>query len=522
VELGLTEEQSVAEASRCLHCSSCCECRVCETVCNDIGAINHFKNRELMTVSSPAVIVAGAEEIAHLDLADEERVYRIGDFRSATDLVNVLIAGSASAGQAMAECSSLRTNGVPCQPSAIASEEEVRFGVFTCTCNGTLTTPGALERIRDMALAMPGVMHSELIFSACHPEGAERIAAAVREHRLGRVILASCVCCPLEFQCISCNDQRNRARILLFERHGLDRCRFETINIRDHLGSPDVSEEMLVERMRNFLREAFIRARVMGPLRQSTTKIGNRILILGGSEVGLSTALNLNMQGFKVRLVHRCSLKDDRKVPAEIRKRPVNRIAGASITHVEEALIEGIKGHLGDFTVVVREDGVRKNFHADIVCLADMNVLPLAIPVGMFGLKKFYRYNFKFFHSPQIGVYRVMPRTLKRVTAFQAGAALAAHVATTAAEAFLKDHELSPKVDRRRCRGCGRCVEICPFDAVRLVANERGFYTAEVLRYNCVGCGGCVGRCPVTAMDMPYFTNRLLEEIVAGALVREL
>ncbi|MGZ6238832.1 MAG: FAD-dependent oxidoreductase [Syntrophales bacterium] len=401
VELGLTEEQTVAEAARCLHCSSCCECRLCESVCKDIGAINHFKNRELMTVSSPAVIVAGDEEIAHLDLADEERVYRVGDFRSSTDLVNVLIAGSASAGQAMAECSSLRTNSVPCQPVAIAPDGEVRFGVFTCTCNGTLATAGALERIRDMALKMPGVMHSELIFSACHPRGADQIAAAVREHRLGRVILASCVCCPLEFQCISCNDQRNRARILLFERHGLDRCRFETINIRDHLGSPDVSEEMLVERMRNFLREAFIRARVMGPLRQSTTKIGNRILILGGSEVGLSTALNLNMQGFKVRLVHRCNLKGDQKVPAEIRKRPVSRIAGASITHVEEAIIEGIKGHLGDFTVAVREKGVRKKFHADIVCLADMNVLPLAIPAGMFGLKKFYRYNFKFFHSPR-------------------------------------------------------------------------------------------------------------------------
>ena len=522
VELGLTEEQTVAEALRCLHCSSCCECRLCESVCKDIGAINHFKNRELLTVSSPAVIVAGNEEIAHLDLADDERVYRVGDFRSSTDLVNVLIAGSASAGQAMAECSSLRTNGVPCQPLAIASEEEVRFGVFTCTCNETLATPAALERIRDMAARMPGVMHSELVFSACHPQGADQIAAAVREHRLGRVILASCVCCPLEFQCISCNDQRNRARILLFERHGLDRCRFETINIRDHLGSLNLPEDMLIERMRNFLREAFIRARVMGPLRQSTTKIGNRILILGGSEVGLSSALNLNMQGFKVRLVHRCTLKAHPEVPKDIRERPVNRVPGTSIMHVEGALIEGIKGHLGDFTVAVRENGVRKNFHADIVCLADLNVLPLAIPVGMFGLKKFYRYNFKFFHSPQIGVYRVMPRTLKRVTAFQAGAALAAHVATTAAEAFLKDHELSPKVDRKRCRGCGRCVEICPFDAVRLVANERGFYTAEVLRYNCVGCGGCVGRCPVTAMDMPYFTNRLLEEIVAGALVREL
>jgi len=61
-------------------------------------------------------------------------------------------------------------------------------------------------------------------------------------------------------------------------------------------------------------------------------------------------------------------------------------------------------------------------------------------------------------------------------------------------------------------------VDICPFDAIHLRANDQGTYTAEVLRYNCVGCGGCVGRCPVTALDMPYFSNRLLEEIVWGAL----
>lgn len=518
VELGFTAEQAVAEAGRCIQCRACSECRVCESVCSEIGAIDHFRNPKVMSITSPTVIVASDEEIAHLNLNYQEGVYHVGDFHRAKDLVNVLIAGSASAGLAMAECSPLRITRTPGQPISIDPERDERFGVFICTCNGTLAPPGALERIRDMGSRMPGVIYSELIFSACHPRGSDMIAAAVRRHKLGRVILASCVCCPLEFQCISCNDQRNRARIHLFDRLGLDRCRFETINIKDHLGAVDSSEGMLVERMRDFLREAFIRARFMGPLRGSVTKIGNRILILGGSEVGISCALNLDMQGFKVRLVHRCRLKEDPDLPKDIRERPINHISGESITHVKESVIESIRGHLGDFTVTVREQGIRKQYHADIVCLADLNVLPLAISEGTFGLKKFYRYNFKFFHSPQIGVYRVMPRTLKRVTAFQAGAALAAHVATTAAEAFLKDHELSPKVNKERCRGCGRCVEICPFDAVRLVPNERGFYTAEVLRYNCVGCGGCVGRCPVTAMDMPYFTNCLLEEIVAGTL----
>ncbi|HET6488860.1 MAG TPA: FAD-dependent oxidoreductase [Syntrophales bacterium] len=518
VEKGFSAEQAVAEANRCLQCSSCCECRACESVCRDIGAIDHARASRRVSFVSPAVIVASEDEFARRDMLGQKGIYRVGEFKSATDIVNVLMAGSASAGQAMADCLSLRHPGIPAEPRELPDDREPRIGVFVCTCNGTLASSGALDRIRDLAARMPGAVHSELIVSACHPRGAERIAAAFRNQRLSRVILASCVCCPLEFQCISCNDQRNRARVHLFNRLGLDRCRFETINIRDHLGGPEISEDQAVANARDFLREAFLRARVLGPLRGGTTKMGNRILVLGGSEVGLSCAHILDLQGFKVRLVHRCRLKGGQDLPEGIARRPVTDTIGKAITHVPEAEIESIKGHLGDFHVTASEGGQRRQWKADIVCLTDLNLLPLAIPVDMFGLKKFYRFNFAFFNTPQIGVFRVMPRTLGRVSAFQAGAALAAHVATAAAEAFLKDHELSPRVDPERCRGCGRCVEICTFDAVRLVPNDRGFYTAEVLRHNCVGCGGCVGRCPVTAMDMPYFSNRLLEEITACTL----
>jgi heterodisulfide reductase subunit A-like polyferredoxin len=259
------------------------------------------------------------------------------------------------------------------------------------------------------------------------------------------------------------------------------------------------------------------------------------VLILGGSEIGVNAALNLDHQGFRVRLVHRCQLANEPEIGATIPEaKPTTSEslftslafgappASRNITHVPEATVEEIAGNIGAFKVKARVRGRPVQWRTDVACLTAENLLSLAIPEDLAGLKKFYRYNFALFHSPQPGLFRVLPRTLARVDAFHAGIALAAQVARGAAEAFLKDHELSPRVDPERCRGCGRCVDICPFDAVHLRTNRRangaGTYTAEVLRYNCVGCGGCVGRCPVTAMDMPYFSNRLLEEIVSGTL----
>lgn len=515
VDFGFTVEQAVAEARRCLQCGSCCECRICESACEEVGAIDHFRAGKRLDITAPAVIVADDAEFSHAELTDRDGVYRVGEIKP--DLMDIMVAGSGVAGQAMARASGLRLAAFPLPAPVDEVGDEVRLGVFICACNGTMAPKAALERIVDLAQSIPGVESAQMIFSACHPRGADAIARAVKKKRFSRVILASCVCCPLEFQCISCNDQRTRARIHLFDRHGLDRSRFEMVNLRDQLLAAELSEEMVVERARDLLRAAFIRARFMGPLRRGATEIGGNILILGGSEIGLSCALNLDLQGFKVKLVHECTLPGKGPAASGEKRKPVFLDLGKSVNHVKSAVVEEIRGHIGDFAVKVVEKGKRKTWKADVVCLTDDSVIPLAIHEDMMGLKKLYRYNFAFFHTPQPGLYRVLPRTLDRVNAFEAGAALAAQVARAAAEAFLKDHELSPRVDPERCRGCGRCVEICPFNAVELVPNE-GIYTARVVHHNCVGCGGCVGRCPVTAMDMPYFSNQLLKEIVAGTL----
>ena len=520
VDLGYTVSQAQAEASRCLQCGSCCECLACETACAEVGAIDHSRQGKRVDVEAPAIVWAEGLDVPWTGSPDGHKVFRVDPADYSADLMDILMTGSAAAGLAMADAAKLRVAARPKKkPAPMMDDGPLRLGFFVCACNGTMAPAEVLDQIQAMAASVPGIVHSGQVFSLCNPRGADQIAAAVAEHKLNRVIMASCVCCPLEFQCISCNDQRTRARLHLFERLGLDRSRFEMINLRDHLEAQNYTTEEIVGRARNLLRSAFIRSQYLGPLRQGVTEMGKRVLILGGSAVGISAARNLALQGLSVRLVHKATLPG-KPVPLSVADRAVEAL-DQGVATVDQAEIMGISGCMGDFSIKAKVDGKARTWKADVVCLTDESVLPLSLYAGETGLKKFYRYDFAFFNSPQTGIYRVMPVTLRRIGADRAGAALAGEVATTAARAYLQDHQLSPVVDPDRCRGCGNCVEICPFEAVSLRENEDGSYTSQIHRHNCVGCGGCVGRCPVTALDIPYFSNRLLKEILSNRLSKE-
>jgi heterodisulfide reductase subunit A-like polyferredoxin len=57
VEQGLTEEQALAEAAKCLNCMACSECMQCVTACK-AGAIDHSMQEELVTIQVGSIIAA--------------------------------------------------------------------------------------------------------------------------------------------------------------------------------------------------------------------------------------------------------------------------------------------------------------------------------------------------------------------------------------------------------------------------------------------------------------------------------
>jgi len=65
---------------------------------------------------------------------------------------------------------------------------------------------------------------------------------------------------------------------------------------------------------------------------------------------------------------------------------------------------------------------------------------------------------------------------------------------------------VAAEVNVETCRGCGRCVENCPFEAVTLV-EEEGLKKARVNEMACEGCGICSVVCCNKSIKMRYYTR---------------
>ena len=107
--------------------------------------------------------------------------------------------------------------------------------VVLCTCNASVHHLDLVGRLAEEVVEVPGVVGATVVNAACQPEGAQVIAAGLGAGENARVLLAACLCCPLEILCGSCTHQRARAKTNLFSGEGMPLERVETINLRDEV-----------------------------------------------------------------------------------------------------------------------------------------------------------------------------------------------------------------------------------------------------------------------------------------------
>jgi len=85
-------------------------------------------------------------------------------------------------------------------------------------------------------------------------------------------------------------------------------------------------------------------------------------------------------------------------------------------------------------------------------------------------------------------------------------------------EGNVKIPRITAKLEEYKCRGCGRCVEICEYGAITLVDDSKGGQIAKVDEERCEGCGNCAVVCCNKAMTLTGFSITQLMANVLGLI----
>ncbi len=80
-----------------------------------------------------------------------------------------------------------------------------------------------------------------------------------------------------------------------------------------------------------------------------------------------------------------------------------------------------------------------------------------------------------------------------------------------------KKIEIEPVVvsyDSETCRGCGRCVEVCEFNAVELFDTGSGIKQVKFNSIMCKGCGVCTVVCPSGALQPQVISKKQIDSML--------
>lgn len=262
------------------------------------------------------------------------------------------------------------------------AEQELRIGVFVCDCGLNIAGSVDTEEVRRFAEELPGVVVAVRNRYTCADPGQVEIRRHIKEHRLNRVVVASCTPRLHESTFRQCVAEA-----------GLNPYLFEMANIREHCSWVHLYDrESATEKAKDIVRMAVARARLLQPQQEMEIPVTDAALVIGGGVAGIQAALDLAEAGHQVYLVEEkpsiggimaqldktfptmdCSICVLGPKMMEVGRHPKIKLFAYST-------VEEVSGYVGNFTVRIRK---RARYVDETVCSACgkcAEVCPVVVP----------------------------------------------------------------------------------------------------------------------------------------------
>jgi heterodisulfide reductase subunit A len=225
--------------------------------------------------------------------------------------------------------------------------------------------------VAEYARTLPHVVHAEDNLYTCSQDSVELIKQRIGEHKLNRVVVASCTPHTHEpmFQ-----DTIRQA--------GLNEHLFEMANIRNQCSWVHSHDwDRATEKAKQMVAMSVARAALLEPLHKVDLELNHAALVIGGGVAGMNAALSLAQQGFPVHLLERSGQLGGnlRKVhytlngrdPQEYLRELIERVDGSELITVHRnAELAEISGFVGNFSSVIRASGEETTVEHGVVIVA--------------------------------------------------------------------------------------------------------------------------------------------------------
>ncbi len=285
-------------------------------------------------------------------------IYTCGVLQGPKDIPGSVTEASAAACLAGAELVEARGKDIPkveVPKEMDVTGQDPRVGVFVCNCGINIGGIVDVPAVKEYAATLPHVVYTDENLFTCSQDTQDKIKEKIIEHKLNRVVVASC------------SPKTHEAMFMeTLEACGLNKYLFEMANIRNqdswiHSKQPEIA----TKKAKDLVRMSVARAAALRTLHEKVVPINKQALVIGGGVAGMNAALSLGNQGFNTVLVEK-----EAELGGYSRKLH-HTIEGADVQAYLKSLIDEVNGH--DKIDVLTEakitgfEGFKGNFATEVM-----------------------------------------------------------------------------------------------------------------------------------------------------------